>query len=87
LADSIAHGTLTLKPELLQLSYLQIEPMAKAIVHTNPVVHLELSLEEAFWLKSHTQSFLGPEPKTEDNQRRRIRSAIFEALPSFDDLS
>lgn len=61
--------------------------MAKATVRTNPVVHLELSLEEAFWLKSLTQNFLGPEPEAEGNQSRRIRSAIFGALPTFDTLS
>ena len=65
----------------------QIEPMAKATVRTNPVVYLELSLEEAFWLKRLTQNFLGPEPEAEGNQSRRIRSAIFEALPTFDTLS
>ena len=61
--------------------------MAKATVRTNPVVYLELSLEEAFWLKRLTQNFLGPEPEAEGNQSRRIRSAIFEALPTFDTLS
>jgi len=70
--------------------------MAKATVRNNPVVNLELSSEEAFWLKSLTQNFIGPtDPlpngflhfEAENDQSRRIRRAIFEALPPFDTIT
>jgi hypothetical protein len=63
--------------------------MAKATLRTNPVVHLELSLEEALWLKGLTQNFLScTSPSvTEDDQNCRIRCAIFEALPAFNKLA
>jgi len=65
--------------------------MAKATVRNNPVVFLELSSEEALWLKALTQNFIGPTNplpiEAENDQSRRIRRAIFEALPPFDTLT
>ena len=54
--------------------------MAKATVRTNLVVYLELSSEEALWLKGLTQNFWVPETETETENDRKIRRAIFEAL-------
>jgi hypothetical protein len=64
--------------------------MAKATLRTNPVVHLELSLEEALWVKGLTQNFLScTSPSVIGNtyRTRRIRRTIFEALPPFNKLA
>ena len=60
--------------------------MAKSQIRLTPTVCLELSAEEATWLRALLQNPIGalqdPPSDYEDEFERRIRSAIFEALPS-----
>jgi hypothetical protein len=64
--------------------------MAKTSVRTNPVVYLELSAEEAVWLKAYMQNSIGshfdPPSDYESQEDRTTRKAIFEALPWGSDL-
>ncbi len=64
--------------------------MAKSKTRTTPVISLELSAEEAYWLKAYLQNSIGahfdPPSDYERQEDRTTRMAIFEALPSFDDL-
>jgi len=58
--------------------------MAHASIRTTHIVQLELSAEEATWLRAYVQNSLGahfdPPSDYEDKRDLRIRSAIFEAL-------
>jgi hypothetical protein len=60
--------------------------MANAQVRTITTVVLELSPEEAAWLRALVQNPIGCEVNgfqpDEDSQNREIREAIFSALPS-----
>lgn len=56
--------------------------MAKATVHNTPVVHLELTADEALWLRALLQNPIGEESVlSELEQDREHREAIFSALP------
>ena len=64
--------------------------MAKVSIRTNPVVYLELSAEEAGWLKAYMQNSIGsqfdPPSDHESQEDRTNREAIFGALPWGSDL-
>ena len=61
--------------------------MAKSKVEETVVVNLELTKEEAYWLKGLMQNpVCGSHPSEEDHQNHKVRSAIWNALPSFDQL-
>ena len=64
--------------------------MAKVSIRTNPVVCLELSAEEADWLKAYMQNSIGsqfdPPSDHESQEDRTTRKAIFDALPWGSDL-
>lgn len=56
--------------------------MAKATVHSTPVVRLELTADEALWLRALLQNPIGGETLTEEDPwNREHREAIFSALP------
>lgn len=58
--------------------------MAKASIRTSITLHLELSSEEATWLRALVQNPIGQEvngfPPDEDAQERMIRTSIFNAI-------
>jgi hypothetical protein len=54
--------------------------MAKATVHNTPVVHLELTADEALWLRALLQNPIGGE-EDEYERNRKPRESIFSALP------
>lgn len=61
-----------------------MKPMAKASIRASIVHHLELSSEEATWLRALVQNPISPEVNgflhDEDARDRRIRESIFDAL-------
>lgn len=61
--------------------------MATATTEVKMKVTLELSREEAIYLKELTQNYLGPIAHEETPDQYDIRMQLFEALPSFKELS
>lgn len=57
--------------------------MSKAIINTSVVVNLELSVDEATYLKGILQNPMIDDETTEDSI---IRRAIFESLPSSNEI-
>ena len=61
--------------------------MAKATIRQTTVVDLQLTKEEARWLKSLVQNPIhATHPSQEDPQDKKNRSALWNALPSLEDL-
>jgi hypothetical protein len=61
--------------------------MASASIHRATVVHLDLTVAEASWLRALLQNPIGGEdPALEDPWNSEPRLAVFEALPDTNTL-
>jgi hypothetical protein len=57
--------------------------MAKCALEKQVTVTLELTVEEALWIKHMAQNPIGPETASEAG----VRQSLFEALPRFPELT